>query len=227
MQFRFFVGDPLNTEVRRGQPEDFLFSRPLRLVVLTSIRDVGASDRCGSFIDVRCPHEGEWGSSIQLQCRKRYLKGALETLVEETTKPEGRLFGRFHLVGIVVDDVPQRDGVEAAGYTIVPQPCSSNENQKRRWILDGSLKVAPEEKCVRDLVWHVPSEWRKLPLEDEERKIGKWRWEGKVEAICLGLNADIVLSDHLMVVLERLVESEALRGKLLNIHPGITLEKGR
>jgi folate-dependent phosphoribosylglycinamide formyltransferase PurN len=179
---------------------------PLKVVVLTSIRDIGNEDSVGRFV----PYRNEESS----HSTQEYMKGAVESLLE---KSFGNLGQYIQLAGIIVDDVPDQDGVESKGYKIDP-----NDSSVGTWILDADRKL-PSGQSIADITHHIPSTFRKLPLKlNDERSGLKQIFELRLEQACKDLKADIILSDHLLLKLEHLHKND-FRGRVINIHPGITL----
>ena len=173
---------------------------PVRVAFLTSIRDVGKDDLNGSTVPTK---EGP-----------KYMEGSLERFLIETLSG-GRLYGYAELVAVITDDIGGRDLTEE-GYPALPQI-------GRQWIHPHTLRTG-NGTCVTDMTRNIPSLFRALPKDAiEERKREKLRFEKAVLAAMREAGAEILISDHFMARIDYLVGELGLYGKVLNIHPAITL----
>jgi folate-dependent phosphoribosylglycinamide formyltransferase PurN len=170
-----------------------------RLVYILSLRNA-AADRAGQHVD----YKGEL----------RYMKSPLEYLAEALdTTPLGDLYS---LEGVVYDDDAQspRDQAALADYGFTWHP-------ERKWIFPAELSA--QGRRVRDMLHPVPSAYRRLPLNAPERVAGKSAFESALLDKLLTLQADLVLLDGLLVILDELVRPGArFHRRMVNIHPGIT-----
>ncbi len=174
-------------------------SRPLRIAFLTSIRDVGADEKVGL-------RNGEIKYA-------RYLKGTIEHILRSTTS--GRLNGFCEVVGIISDDLPI--DLQQSPFGELPSA--------GQWIFPKNLR-ASEHQNARDLCYNLPSDFRKLPMQDslarQERKLD---FETRVANLLLELNADVLVTDHYMAKLDYLVDPKSpLSTIVMNTHPGIIRE---
>lgn len=174
-------------------------TRPLNLMVLTSVRDTGTEDCNGSVI---ATPEGP-----------RYMEGVIERLVRETA-PAGALTGLVRFVGVITDDT-ERD-MRASDYGVLPEA-------GRRWLHPLEL-TTHEGVRVADMTVNIPSAFRALPLSAlEARTRAKSVFEVAVAEAMKRNGADILLSDHYMAKLEFLFGPMGYNGRVLNIHPAVTL----
>ncbi|MBT7483547.1 hypothetical protein HN680_02150, partial [Candidatus Peregrinibacteria bacterium] len=124
---------------------------------------------------------------------------------------------RFQLVGVVFDDSPLPDLHPKRGEAFSMNPSSSD------WIWAPGLRT-PNGELLSSNTVSIPSDYRRPINTDEQRHTGKQEFEQQLRQVIFGqMDADILLSDHLMVILEDLVKApHDFRGRLLNIHPAIT-----
>ena len=166
---------------------------PLKILVVTSLRDVAVTCQSGQF--------------VMIDNVPTYMKGTLETLLEETNT-NGAYEKNLQVVGIVIDDVPGKDNLE--NFSIFPE-----ENYD--WIM-------PKEYIYRDIplqemICNCPSIFRKIPFsQSQERKERKQEFESQIAKLAQKLTADIILSESLLVILEEIHHHIVT----LNIHPAIT-----
>lgn len=175
-------------------------SRPLNVVFLTSIRDVGSCDRNGTMV--------ETGNGL------RYMEGVIERTVRETHLP-GSLANRIRIVGVITDDTPK--DTQNSSYSALPE-------SGRDWIYPFELSTA-EGRLVREMTCNIPSSFRLLPLNAlEERRQLKYKFEWAVLQKVRELGGDIIVSDHYMARLDHLWGNLGFYGRVLNIHPAVTVE---
>lgn len=154
------------------------------------------------------------GQHIAYKGGQRYMASPLEYLaraLDETPLGEA-----YSLEGIVVDDDPQspRDQAALQDYGFA---CQAG----RPWIFPAGLTV--QGRRLNDMFHSVPSEYRRLPLDAAERPAGKRRFERSLLDKLLTLQADVVVLDGLLVILDELVRPGApFHRRIVNIHPGIT-----
>ncbi len=154
------------------------------------------------------------GQHVAYKGTQRYMTSPLEYLARALD--DTPLGDAYSLEGIVIDDDPHspRDQAALQDYGFACQP-------GKKWIFPADLKT--QGKTLTDLFHAVPSEYRRLPLDAAERVAGKRRFENTLLDKLLTLQADIVVLDGLLVILDELVRPGALfHRKIVNIHPGIT-----
>ena len=172
---------------------------PLRVLFLTSLRDVAVEEGVGKFANIHG--------------KRRYIKGTIETALEAVA--DQRLEGFAEIVGIVFDDL-EKD-VRNTEYAL--DPLSSQE-----WIYPLDLLTQSGQSSL-DITYHIPSEFRLLPLLDKEgRYYKKLEFESKLFNLMQTLEADVIISDHYLAKIEFLISPDhfGLFGRVLNTHPGIT-----
>ncbi|MBX2835015.1 MAG: hypothetical protein KTR28_08605 [Micavibrio sp.] len=168
-------------------------TQPLNVMIVTSIRDVGADDKVGRKVSV----EG----------RMQYMRGICETLLDQTNT-NAPLSNTISIVGIVVDDVYGKDNL--ADYSLTPDETNS-------WIMNNDYSYRGEN--ISTLVSSIPSAFRKIPKHETElRRIAKRNFEDAVINKAKTLSADVILSDHLIVKMETIHHNIPT----INIHPAIT-----
>lgn len=173
-------------------------TRPVRVLFLTSVRDVGTCDRNG--LTVETP-EGPV-----------YMEGVIERAINET-RPGGCLHNIIEVAGIITDDV---DDGETGDYPTLP-------TTGKPWIHPLGLKN-PDGTRIVDITWNLPTWFRKQPQKKVDVRAAMKKGFEYMVAELLRLKADLVISDHYMARIEYLIDGLGLFGKVLNIHPAITLE---
>jgi folate-dependent phosphoribosylglycinamide formyltransferase PurN len=170
-----------------------------RLVYILSLRNA-AADQAGQFID----YKGE----------QRYMKSPLEYLAEALDRtPLGEAYS---LEGIVYDDDASspRDRKALHGYGFACEP-------GKKWIFPAQLST--QGKRLNDMLHPIASTYRQLPLDAPERPSAKSDFERRLFDKLVQLEADVVLLDGLLVILDELVRPGApFHRRIANIHPGIT-----
>ncbi len=170
-----------------------------KLVYILSLRNA-AADKAGQHVDYR-------GA-------RRYMKSPLEYLAEALD--QSPLGDDYALQGIVYDDDPgsPRDQAALADYGFSWEP-------GRPWIFPPGLGT--QGRLLRDLLHPVPSTYRRLALDAPERPAAKQAYEAVLQDKLLALEADVVVLDGLLVILDALVRPGArFERRIVNIHPGIT-----
>jgi hypothetical protein len=205
---RYFTPDRTGARLALKDARECLLvppKKPLQVAIATSIRDIGADDRCGQYVRIR----NSRGDQEEV-----YMKGAAEHLIQAS---KGELGKFFQVKLIIIDDVPNSSD-KIQYHSILP-----NEQNSLPWIAPPDL-TTPNGDPVQSLVKHLPSSWRKIPLaQHSKRAERKYSYEMQLEQMCGENGADLVLSDHLLIHLEHLHKG-AFAGRVLNIHPGITWE---
>ncbi|MFC6632691.1 hypothetical protein [Microbulbifer taiwanensis] len=174
-----------------------------KLVYVWSLRNA-AADRAGQFIEYK---QGT-----------RYMMSPLEYLVDQLNTTE--LGDRYSLEAVIHDDDEQspRDRAALADYGFAPGEGTSSGGQ---WFFPGEMAV--RGRRVTELMISIPSAYRKLPLNDPGRPAAKSAFEKSLQDRLLDLDADLVLLDGLLVILDELVRPGSLyHRRVANIHPGIT-----
>ncbi len=171
------------------------------LVYIQSLRN-GAADRAGQ--------------PVAYQGGTRYMKAPLEFLVERLN--DSPLGERYALQGVIVDDDEgsPADRAKVADYGFARTP-------GRPWILPDGLTV--QGRPVDELFCTIASTYRRLPRDARERVTGKQAFERRLLERLLELDADVVVLDGLLVILDELVRPGArFHRRIANIHPGITAD---
>ena len=89
------------------------------------------------------------------------------------------------------------------------------------WLFPRDLTV--QGRRVNDLLCSIPSSYRRHPANTSERVAGKRDFERRLHDKLVALEADVVLLDGLLVILDELVRpGSSFERKIVNIHPGIT-----
>jgi len=154
------------------------------------------------------------GRQIAYKGGERYMASPLEYLARALD--ETPLGDAYSLEGIVTDDDPHspRDQAALRDYGFSCQP-------GQPWIFPHGLTT--QGKLLAGMFHPVPSEYRRMPLDAADRPAGKRRFERALLDKLLTLQADIVVLDGLLVILDELVRPGApFHRKIVNIHPGIT-----
>jgi len=175
----------------------------LKLVYVCSLRNA-AADMAGRRIAYK--HE------------TRYMTSPLEHLVTQLNCSDlGEL---YELTGVIFDDdlTHSLDSQKLQDYGTSRVACNG------AWVYPETLKVG--NKLVDELLCCVPSSYRKLPKGSQAWRDGKQDFEQRLESKLDELDADVVLLDGLIVILDQLASDDsAYAQRIVNIHPGITQEK--
>lgn len=184
---------PQGRELRNTPP-----TRPLKIAILTSIRDVGLEEHVGKISQPGNPAS--------------YVKGTIETALEAVN--DDRLGHYAEVVAIITDDL--KSDLKRGDYVADP-------NQHGAWIFPKDLRNRNGELAT-SLTVNVPSTFRALPLKDVEgRHARKVEFESNVFRILRETGADILLSDHFLARIDYLIRPDYFNmlGRVLNTHPGI------
>ncbi|BAO92286.1 N(5)-hydroxyornithine transformylase PvdF [Caballeronia cordobensis] len=172
----------------------------IKLAYIMSLRNA-AADRAGQHIEYK-------GGT-------RYMKSPLEYLVEQlNASPLGDLYS---LEGVIYDDDEgsprDREKLGAYGFRYAPGG---------QWIHPPELAV--QGVPVTSLFHAIPSSYRRLPMDAvAERAVQKRVFERRLLDKLRALDADFVVLDGLLVILDELVRPEAeFCRRIANIHPGVT-----
>lgn len=171
----------------------------LNLVYIWSFRNA-AADKAGQHI----VYKGD----------SRYMTSPLEYLASALN--EGELGKRYHLKGVIYDDDEESiiDCEKVREYGFRAQ-------EGKRWFYPPETKVAGRR--LNDMMYSIPSSYRRLPQQSPERIQGKRTFESNLQDKLFELEADVVVLDGLLVILDDLVKpGSPFHRKIVNIHPGIT-----
>lgn len=170
------------------------------LVYVWSLRNA-AADSAGQWID----YKGE----------QRYMKSVLEHLVEQLNTTS--LGEKYTLVGVIFDD----DMNLATDTEKLKDYGTRRQQSQQSWLYPANLEV--QGQLLDDLLISVPSSYRQLPAGHPDKPAGKDEFERQLQAKFDELNADVVVLDGLLVILQQLADSNnPYYKKIANIHPGIT-----
>ncbi|KVD70814.1 N(5)-hydroxyornithine transformylase PvdF [Burkholderia sp. ABCPW 14] len=170
-----------------------------KLVYIWSLRNA-AADKAGQQVDY--------------QGGTRYMKSVLESLVDALNGTE--LGDAYSLERVIYDDDAGSplDREKLAEYGFAYQP-------GKRWFYPPELRV--QGRLVNDLLLAIPSEYRREPFDSPARTAGKHVFEHRLREALDELEADLVVLDGLLVILDELVRPGApYCRRIVNIHPGIT-----
>lgn len=170
-----------------------------KLVYIWSLRNA-AADKAGQHIEYK-------GGA-------RYMKSPLEYLAEALNETE--LGDVYSLEGVIYDDDEgsplDREKVKDYGFSFRPDG---------QWFYPPELCV--QGRRLNDLLCSIPSTYRRLPMNAHERVAGKSDFEARLLDRLFELEADVVVLDGLLVILDELVRpGSPFHRRIVNIHPGIT-----
>src|SRR5690606_18697811 len=94
------------------------------------------------------------------------------------------------------DSESPRDKEKIKNYGFAYQP-------GRKWFYPPELKV--QGRQLNDLLIAIPSKYRTYPIEAPERPHGKHHFEQQMQDKLLALEAEVVVLDGLLVILDELV----------------------
>lgn len=167
----------------------------------------------GSLRNAAADHAGQL---IEFKGTMRYMKSPLEYLAEALN--DSALGDAYSLEAVVFDDdegvAGDREKLKGYGFSFDPS---------RRWFFPPTLQA--QGRPVLDLMCAEPSDYRRLPLGDAGRAAGKRAFEARLLRRLQALQADLVVLDGLLIILDELVRPGApFHRRIVNIHPGITSE---
>ncbi|KQR78969.1 N(5)-hydroxyornithine transformylase PvdF [Burkholderia sp. Leaf177] len=170
-----------------------------KLVYILSLRNA-AADRAGQQIE----YKGGF----------RYMRSPLEFLVERLNNTE--LGDEYSLEGVIYDDdensAADREKLRHYGFSCQPG---------KQWIYPADLRA--QGTRVNKLLHAIPSTYRRLARGAPERAPQKSAFEHRLLEKLLELEADFVVLDGLLVILDELVRPGAVfHRRIANIHPGVT-----
>jgi folate-dependent phosphoribosylglycinamide formyltransferase PurN len=144
------------------------------------------------------------GQKILVDGNFQYMEGVIERTKKET-RHGGILHGLVEVRGVIVDDTEED---LKGNFPLLPENGGP-------WIFPLDLGIP---------VWNIPSHFRELPKQNiDSRKIAKLTFEKKVLEKANEIGVDIIISDSYMAIIEYLIGTLGMYGKVLNIHPGPTL----
>ena len=154
------------------------------------------------------------GQYIEYKEQQRYMKSPLEYLTEALN--ETSLGLSYSLEAVIYDDDADspRDREKLAGYGFRREP-------GKKWIYPQGLAV--QGRALDDLLQPIPSTYRRHAKGTPEHISGKRDFEARLLARLNELDADLVVLDGLLVILDELVRpGAAYHRRIVNLHPGIT-----
>ncbi|MCX4172663.1 MULTISPECIES: formyltransferase family protein [Paraburkholderia] len=156
------------------------------------------------------------GQDVAYKGGTRYMKSVLESLVEALN--DTGLGEQYSLEKVIYDDDAgsslDREKLKEYGFSYEPG---------KRWFYPPNLRV--QGKAVNELLLAIPSAYRREPPGGVGRVAGKSQFEKHLLDTLVGLKADVVVLDGLLIILDELVRPGALfERKVVNIHPGVTRE---
>ncbi|NKI69299.1 N(5)-hydroxyornithine transformylase PvdF [Collimonas pratensis] len=154
------------------------------------------------------------GQEVAYKDGARYMKSVLESLVEALNQTE--LGQMYSLEKVIYDDDAElaidREKLREYGFSYEPG---------KRWFYPPDLQV--QGRPVNELLLAIPSAYRRHGMQASERVAGKSAFEKHLLDTLLELDADIVVLDGLLIILDELVRPGSLfHRKIVNIHPGVT-----
>lgn len=154
------------------------------------------------------------GQHIAYKGGTRYMKSPLEYLAEALDETE--LGDAYSLEGVIHDDDEgsplDREKLKDYGFAYRPD---------RQWFYPPEL--CAQGRRLNDLLCPIPSTYRRLPLNAPGRPAGKSDFEARLLDKLFELEAELVVLDGLLVILDELVRpGSPFHRRIVNIHPGIT-----
>ncbi len=177
-----------------------------KLVYVWSLRNA-AADKAGKFV----AYEG----------KRRYMMSPLEYLAAQLNRT--RLGEHYSLEAVIHDDDSHsaRDRDKLGDYDFVPDGEGFAPNRDGNWFFP--LDMAVQGRRVTDLMVSIPSSYRQYPMDTPQRVAGKSAFETSLQDKLIELEADLVVLDGLLVILDELVRpGSVFHRKIVNIHPGLT-----
>lgn len=156
------------------------------------------------------------GQYINYKAGQRYMRSPLEYIAEVFGTSE--LNDLYDFRGIIFDD---DENLKTDQGKLVEYGFS--HTRSKRWFYPADLEIQGQR--LVDLTQCVPSSYRQYPLNSQERINGKIDFEDKLKQKLDELEADVVLVDGLLIILDKLIQPESpYYRKIANIHPGITAD---
>ena len=221
----------------------------LRILWVTSLRDIGAEDLNGARVAVP---EGEFYMMGLLEALVRRLNG--EALLHHFLSPDlvkvyeqadpdelyhGAAVRSFDwlkamlMLQVIDGDAFFANRVELAGVVIDDTARDLARGRLGKYGLmpgGGRHWIVPDDLAARQngdrlplakLVRHVPSNYRHLPLKDPGRPAAKAEFEAAIAARFRETGANLLVFDHAMFIADNLIRGHGLQRFILNIHPAI------
>lgn len=175
--------------------------KKLNFVYIGSLRNA-AADNAGQYIEYKS--------------EKRYMRSVLEYLADMFATSD--LNDQYNFRGIIFDDdehLPtDQEKLSQYGFSYT---------QGNPWFYPSDLEI--QGQCLVNMSQCIPSSYRKHPLNSQERIDGKIDFENRLKQALDELEADVVLLDGLLIILDKLIQSDSpYYRKIVNIHPGITAD---
>jgi folate-dependent phosphoribosylglycinamide formyltransferase PurN len=176
---------------------------PLKAVVITSVRDVGAADMNGK--------------EVQINGERAYMQGLLEAVIRDINEGRKETAQAIRIVGVINDDC----SMDEARGRLEDFPVAPTAG--RPWIHPLNLRDHRNELVTAN-TQNIPSDFRWLPGRAvDERAEKKLVFENQVERVAREMGADILVSDHLMLRIQNLLDqTRGWIGRIVNIHPAMT-----
>jgi folate-dependent phosphoribosylglycinamide formyltransferase PurN len=171
-----------------------------RLVYVWSLRNA-AADQAGKYVTYKN--------------EQRYMTSPLEHLVVQLN--EADLGELYSLEAIIHDDDEcyEKDKEKLGSYSMM-SPVDGGD-----WFFP--LDMSVQGNRAIKLMESIASSYRSLPIGSPERPAGKHKFENSLLNRLIELEADVVMLDGLIVILDELIRPGSLfHRKVVNIHPGIT-----
>lgn len=173
----------------------------IKLAYVLSLRNA-AADNAGQCVDIK-------GKSQYMQSPIEYLCRVLnETPLGDT----------YSLETVIYDDDEdhRKDREKLEEYGFSRQPGKS-------WFFPSDMTV--QGRHIDDLLFSIPSTYRRHSMASPERKTGKSSFEKSLCKKLIETEAEVVILDGLLVILDEIVRPKSsFHRKIFNIHPGITRE---
>jgi folate-dependent phosphoribosylglycinamide formyltransferase PurN len=188
----------------RGRPPKPETPGPTGVVFVTSMRDTIIEDQNGLIID----HNG----------RPYYMKGLIEAVNERINDRRSGLEHILRIKGIITDD-SSTDNLMTDQESIIPLV----PQKGKPWLHPIDARDYNGELLIKN-THNIPSDFRSItPDAKDEREYKRLQFEEEVYRVSQQMGADILISDHLMVKLISLINTNRYSiGRVLNIHPGIS-----
>eukprot|EP01103_Thecamoeba_quadrilineata_P019671 TRINITY_DN8071_c0_g1_i1.p1 TRINITY_DN8071_c0_g1~~TRINITY_DN8071_c0_g1_i1.p1 ORF type:complete len:302 (+),score=52.18 TRINITY_DN8071_c0_g1_i1:129-1034(+) len=181
---------------KRADCKGHIPEKPLGVLFVTSLRDIVLQDNNGEIIKT---NRGDV-----------LMEGIIHRTFKEV-QPGGHLHGLVDIVGIIFDDT-EKD-IAKTGH--------SPSNLPKDLIFPADA-VNAQGVLLNDLIHHIPSMFRKLPISDAKgRETSKHEFENEILSTFRSIGADFIASDHYMARIDYL--HKWLPYRVLNIHPAVSL----
>ncbi|WP_136068011.1 N(5)-hydroxyornithine transformylase PvdF [Modicisalibacter radicis] len=157
------------------------------------------------------------GQCVEIKGKNQYMQSPLEYL--SRTLNETPLGDTYSLETVIHDDdedhSKDREKLEKYGFSRQPG---------KPWFFPPDMTVQGHH--IDDLLFSIPSTYRRYSMASPERKSGKSSFEKSLSKKLVETGAEIIVLDGLLVILDEIVRPESpFHRKIFNIHPGITREE--